>query len=69
MKGAAWCAGLKGISFEPCFSLEKTDDYSFRGSVSGLGFAYCNFTRRARTDFIRTSSAPAAVGSAATAQK
>jgi hypothetical protein len=69
VKGSAWCASLKGVSFEPCFSLEKTDEYSFRGSVAGLGFAYCNFTRRARTDFIRTSSAPVAVGSAATAQK
>lgn len=67
VKGETWCAALKGISFEPCFSLVKTDEYSFRGSVAGLGFAYCNFTRRARSDFIRTSSAPVAVGSAATA--
>ena len=69
VKGAAWCASLKGISFEPCFSLDKTDEYSFRGSVAGLGFAYCNFTRRARSDFIRTSSTPAAEAAAATAQK
>jgi hypothetical protein len=69
VKGETWCAALKGISFEPCFNLEKTDAYSFRGSVSGLGFAYCNFTRRARSDFIRTSSSPVTVGSAATAQK
>jgi len=34
VKGAAWCASLKGISFEPCFSLDKTDEYSFRGSVA-----------------------------------
>jgi hypothetical protein len=69
VKGEYWCASLKGISFEPCFDLVKIDDYSFRGNVSGLSFAYCSFTRRARTDFIRTSSSPAAVGSAATAQK
>ena len=69
VKGETWCAALKGISFEPCFNLEKTDEYSFRGSVSGLGFAYCNFTRRARSDFIRTSSSPVTVGTAATAQK
>jgi len=66
VKGESWCASLKGISFEPCFSLMKTDEYSFRGSVSGLGFAYCNFTRRARADFIRASTS---VGSAKTAQK
>jgi len=69
VKGQYWCASLKGVSFEPCFDLVKVDDYSFRGSVSGLGFAYCTFTRRARTDFIRTSAAPAKVGSTATAEK
>jgi hypothetical protein len=69
VKGQYWCASLKGVSFEPCFDLVKTDEYSFRGSVSGLGFAYCNFTRRARSDFIRTSTAPAAMGSTARAEK
>jgi hypothetical protein len=69
VKGQYWCASLKGISFEPCFDLVKVDDYSFRGNVTGLGFAYCNFTRRARGDFIRTSSAPASGGSATPAEK
>jgi hypothetical protein len=41
--GQAVCASLKGIPFEPCFNLDKTDDRSFRGSVSGMGFAYCDF--------------------------
>jgi hypothetical protein len=68
VKGQNWCASLKGVSFEPCFDLVKIDDYSFRGSVTGLGFASCSFTRRARTDFIRTSAAPKA-GSATTAAK
>ena len=31
------------LPFEPCFNLEKTDASSFRGSVSGMGFAYCDF--------------------------
>jgi hypothetical protein len=68
VKGQNWCASLKGMSFEPCFDLVKVDDYSFRGSVTGLGFASCSFTRRARTDFIRTSAAPKA-SSATTAEK
>jgi hypothetical protein len=34
------------MPFEPCFNLDKTNEASFRGSVSGLGFAYCDFTRR-----------------------
>jgi hypothetical protein len=32
--------------FEPCFNLEKTSEVSFRGSIAGLSFAYCDFTRR-----------------------
>jgi hypothetical protein len=40
------CATLRGMPFQPCFSIQQTDARSFRGSVSGLGFAYCDFTRR-----------------------
>jgi hypothetical protein len=30
---------------QPCFYLERTtNDNSFRGSISGLSFAYCDFT-------------------------
>jgi hypothetical protein len=46
VKGQNVCATVRGIPFEPCFNLNKTDAQSFRGSVSGLGFAYCDFTRR-----------------------
>ena len=41
----AVCASLKGLPFEPCFNLDKTDAVSFRGSVSGMGFAYCDFRK------------------------
>ena len=43
IRGQNVCASIKGIPFEPCFNLEKKDDRSFRGSVSGMGFAYCDF--------------------------
>ena len=43
IRGQNVCASIKGIPFEPCFNLEKTDDRSFRGSVSGMSFAYCEF--------------------------
>src|SRR5712672_2356826 len=43
VRGQAVCASIKGLPFEPCFNLDKQDDRSFRGSVSGLGFAYCDF--------------------------
>ncbi|HWV52393.1 hypothetical protein [Pseudorhodoplanes sp.] len=42
------CATVKGVPFEPCFNLIKTSHNSFRGSVSGMGFAYCDFVRRDR---------------------
>src|SRR3954452_16559520 len=43
VRGQAVCASLKGIPFEPCFNLVKKDERSFQGSVSGMGFAYCDF--------------------------
>ena len=45
-KGETVCASLSGIAVEPCFDLARTGDQSFRGSVSGLDFAYCDFTYR-----------------------
>jgi hypothetical protein len=43
IRGDNVCASLKGLPMDPCFNLDKKDDRSFRGSVSGLGFAYCDF--------------------------
>src|ERR1700761_8105871 len=43
IRGQAVCASLRGVPFEPCFNLDKKDEVSFRGSVSGMGFAYCDF--------------------------
>src|ERR1700742_67916 len=43
IRGEAVCASLRGLPFEPCFILDKKDDRSFRGSVSGMSFAYCDF--------------------------
>jgi hypothetical protein len=44
-KGDAVCASLRGLFFEPCFDLNKTDSRSFTGALSGMNFAYCRFTR------------------------
>jgi hypothetical protein len=46
VKGEAVCASLRGMPMQPCFSLQRLDDNSFRGSISGLGFASCDFTVR-----------------------
>src|ERR1700694_1741193 len=43
VRGQAVCASIKGVPFEPCFNLDKKDDRNFRGSVSGMNFAYCDF--------------------------
>lgn len=52
------CATVKGVPFQPCFNLVKTSANSFRGSVSGLGFAYCDFVRRDRDRPVVASAAP-----------
>jgi hypothetical protein len=41
--GGSMCAHLSGLPLQPCFKVEKIDYRSFRGSISGLSFAYCNF--------------------------
>jgi hypothetical protein len=33
------------MPFQPCFNVVQTDHRSFRGSISGLSFAYCDFVR------------------------
>jgi hypothetical protein len=52
IRGQAVCASIKGIPFEPCFNLDKKDDRSFRGSVSGMGFAYCDFRHQGATQML-----------------
>jgi hypothetical protein len=39
----AVCAHLNGLLIEPCFTVEKIDYRTFRGSIAGLDFAYCDF--------------------------
>jgi hypothetical protein len=45
VEGTSMCAHLSGLMMQPCFRVEKIDYRSFRGSVSGLGFAYCDFSQ------------------------
>jgi hypothetical protein len=46
VKGQTVCASLNGVLFEPCFDLNRTGGQSFRGSVLGMDYAYCNFAQR-----------------------
>ena len=42
VEGSSMCAHLSGMIMQPCFRVEKIDYRRFRGSISGLGFAYCD---------------------------
>jgi hypothetical protein len=57
------CSRVKGAFFNPCFNLNKTGANSFRGAISGFGFAYCDFTRGAGR--IETASRASVVPDAA----
>lgn len=56
VKGESVCASVRGMPISPCFNLTRLDEKSFRGSVSGLGFASCEFTRQnGRATVIRST--------------
>jgi hypothetical protein len=52
IRGQSVCASLRGLPFEPCFNLDKKDEASFRGSVSGMSFAYCDFRHQGGTSML-----------------
>jgi hypothetical protein len=59
IEGTSMCAHLSGMPLQPCFRVEKIDYRSFRGSVSGLGFAYCDFSQHnARAQIISRAPEP-----------
>ncbi len=60
VRSGAVCASIRGMPFDPCFNLDRYDEASFRGAVSGLGFAYCDFRRQGnvRTLLTRALSRP-----------
>ena len=57
IRGQSVCASLRGLPFEPCFNLDKTSEVSFRGSVSGMGFAYCDFHHQGATQMLMARAA------------
>src|ERR1700757_1937527 len=52
IRGQSVCASIKGLPFEPCFNLDRKDEVSFRGSVSGMSFAYCDFRHQGGTSML-----------------
>src|SRR5262245_41332481 len=62
------CASVKGVPMEPCFNVVQIDSNRFRGSIAGLGFAYCDFVRRdGRVQFAQSVGNPAAPPASLTA--
>jgi hypothetical protein len=46
---------LASSIIQPCFYLDRINAESFRGSISGLSFAYCDFTRHnGRAQFVQS---------------
>ena len=56
IRGQAVCASIKGLPFEPCFNLDRRDERTFRGSVSGMGFAYCDFRHQGASQMLMARS-------------
>jgi hypothetical protein len=57
LTGDSICAYLPHALFQPCFNVVQTSPQSFRGSLKGLGFAYCDFVRRnPRLEITRTNA-------------
>jgi hypothetical protein len=47
------------LPIEPCFRVQRLDHNRFRGSISGLGFAYCDFHQsNPRAQIISGPTAP-----------
>jgi hypothetical protein len=68
-EGGSMCAHLSSLPITPCFRVQKIDYRSFRGSISGMGFAYCDFYQRnPRSQLISGLETPAATPIPTTAQ-
>jgi hypothetical protein len=68
--GTAICAHLAGLPITPCFKVQKIDHRSFRGSVAGLDFAYCDFyQRKPRSKLVNNSPKPPTATSAVSLQQ
>jgi len=55
VRGDTYCATVRGLPISPCFNVDRTSHQTFRGSVYGFRFAFCDFHRRsARVDLATT---------------
>jgi hypothetical protein len=61
--GTSVCAHLSGLPITPCFRVQKIDYASFRGSVAGLDFAYCDFHQQNSRPHLVSGAAAAPIAS------
>ena|SRR5436305_5890198 len=61
VRGEVICAFVRGMAFEVCFDLDRTDAKSFRGSLSVLSFASCQFTKQPDRPGMASTSLPLSV--------
>ncbi|OYY21052.1 MAG: hypothetical protein B7Y65_04830 [Azorhizobium sp. 35-67-15] len=45
VRGENVCGFIEGMTFEPCFEVNKTGAATFRGSLAGVNTMWCEFTR------------------------
>jgi hypothetical protein len=62
--GSGVCASVQGMPFQPCFDVVKIDNNRFRGSLSGFGFAYCDFVKRDSRQHVAQSGERASASAA-----
>jgi hypothetical protein len=61
VRGESICAVIRGIPFEPCFDLNRTDARRFRGSLAGMSFASCQFIKQPSRPGMASMSAPLSI--------
>jgi hypothetical protein len=45
VNGESYCASIPGLTYQPCFEVERLNRQEFRGSLLGVRWAFCEFTR------------------------
>jgi hypothetical protein len=61
VRGEVICALIRGMPFEVCFDLDRTDAKSFRGSLAGMSFASCQFTKQPNRPGMASMSLPLSI--------
>jgi len=61
VRGESICAVIRGIPFEPCFDLDRTEARSFRGSLAGMSFASCQFTKQSNRPGMASTILPLSI--------